>query len=234
MITRRLRQYASDIRTFPADAASAWRHAGWAAVRQELRRRILDRIGGYARRFVIETDLSRLAEVAPPDGVEIRPFSGPDWSLLGDMMRIRLARQFDEAAAAGRTCLVAWKERNAVGYAWFSVKIEGRHERYDLPLPADTAYIWQIEVSRGERGQGIAAALLSAGLRLKRQRGFQRSWVLIDPENVASMRAIASVAPSRVLGTVARLKLLCWMRSRYRALQPPIPIEPTATRPGWN
>lgn len=226
-----LRRYATDLRTFPADAGSAWRAAGWQGVAEEVRRRTLDPIGGYTRKFVIETDLSRLAEVAPPDSVEIRIFTGPDWSLLGDMARSRTAGQFGEATAAGRLCLVAWKRRQAVGYAWFSHKIETRHESYDLPLPSDAIYIWQVQVSRGERRQGVAAALLSAGLQLARDRGSRRSWMFIKPENVASLRTIASVAPSRVLGTIARIKLLSWIRNPYRALCAPVPIK---TRAGRN
>jgi GNAT superfamily N-acetyltransferase len=223
-------KYITDLRTFPGDAVRAWRAGGWRAVQEELRRRTLDRIGGYVRRFVIETDLSRLADITPPTEVEIRAFSGPDWSLLGDMARSRLAAQFGEATAAGRICLVAWKRRQAVGYAWFSPFIENRHESYDLPLPSDTFYIWQLEVSRSERRQGVAAALLSSGLMLGRDRGFRRSWIIVHPGNVASLRSIASVGPSRVLGTVARLKVLSWMRSRYSALSAPVPIEITATQ----
>ena len=220
-----LRKYVDDVRTFPGDALRARRAGGWSAVRDELRKRTVDRLGGYARRFVVETDLTRLAEMSPPEEVEIRAFSGPDWLLLGDMARSRLIDQFGEAAAAGRVCLVAWKRRQAVGYAWFSPTIEGRHESYDLPLPPNAIYIWQLEVARHERRQGVAAALLSSGLQLSRDRGFQRSWMIIQPDNIASLRAIASVAPSRVLGTVARIKVLSWMRSRYRALSAPVPIE---------
>jgi hypothetical protein len=183
-------------------------------------------MGVYGRRFVIETDLSRLAEFLPPSEVEIRPFSGGNWSLLGDLMRAQLTSQFGEATAAGRTCLVAWKRRHAVGYAWFSTKIESRYERYDLPLPSDTVYIHQIEVSRAEeRSQRVSAALLSMGLRLGRERGFHRSWIIVDPKNLAWIPAIAGVAPSRVLGIVSRLRLLGWMRCRYRALHTPVPIE---------
>jgi ribosomal protein S18 acetylase RimI-like enzyme len=220
-----LAKYVRDARTFPGDAVRAWRAGGWTAVQEELRNRTLDRLGGYARRFVVETDLSRLAEMSPPDEVEIRAFSGPDWLLLGDMVRSRLIHRFGQAAAEGRVCLVAWKRRQAIGYAWFSPRIEGSHESYDLPLPPNTLYIWQLEVSRHERRQGVAAALLSSGLQLGRAQGFQRSWMIIHPDNVASLRAIASVAPSRVLGTVARIKVLSWMRSRYRALSAPVPIE---------
>jgi GNAT superfamily N-acetyltransferase len=224
-----LAKYLTDIRTFPGDATRAWRAGGWSAFQEEIRKRTLDRVGGYVRRFVIETDLSRLAEMSPPEEVDIRLFGGPDWQLLGDMGRSRLAVQFGEAAAAGRVCLVAWKRRQAVGYAWFSPAIESRHESYDLPLPSDTLYIWQVEVKRSERRRGVAAALLSRGLQLGRDRGFQRSWMIIHPHNIASLRAIASIAPSRVLGTVARLKVLSWMRSRYRALSAPVPIEIRST-----
>ncbi len=107
-------KYGTDLRTFPGDAARAWRAGGWTEVREEVRKRTLDRVGGYVRRFVIETDLSRLAEVAPPEGVEIRPFEGPDWSLLGDMTRSRLAHRFD-AGNRGRANLPGCLETPARG-----------------------------------------------------------------------------------------------------------------------
>ena len=218
-------KYLTDLGTFPKDAVRAWRVGGWAAVRAEVRKRTFDWVGGYVRRFVIETDLSRLYEVPAPPEVEIRAFTGPDWQLLGDMARSRLVPQFDEAAAAGRICLVAWKRRQAVGYAWFSSRIESRHEAYDLPIPSDTIYIWQVEVSRNEPRQGLAAALLSRGLKLGWERGFHRSWIIVHSDNDLSLQAVVSVGPSRVLGTVGRLKVLSWMRSRYRALNAPVPIE---------
>jgi GNAT superfamily N-acetyltransferase len=112
-----------------------------------------------------------------------------------------------------------------VGYVWFSPAIESRHESYDLTLPADTVYVWQIEVARSERSQDVGAALLTRGLELCRERGFHRSWIIVHPDNLASIQTIASVAPSRVLGTVGRLKVLSWMRSWYRSLSAPVPIE---------
>ncbi|HET6837369.1 MAG TPA: GNAT family N-acetyltransferase [Gemmatimonadales bacterium] len=223
-------KYLTDLRTLPGDVVRAWRAGGWVAVQDEIRKRTLDRVGGYVRRFVVEADLSRLAEVSPPEGVEIRLFSGPDWSLLGDMGRRRLTPQFGAAMEAGRICLVAWKRRRAVGYVWFSSVVESRIESYDLPLPPDTVYIWQVEVSRSERRHGVAAALLSSGLQLARDRGLRRSWIIIHPDDVACLRTIASVAPSQVLGTVARLKVLSRIHSRYRALSVPVQIEGTLVR----
>ena len=226
----KLAKYVNDARTFPGDGIRAWRAGGWASFKREVQRRTLGRVGGYVRRFVIETDLLRLVDSHLPPEVDIRPFSGPDWSLLGDMGRDRLAQQFSDASSAGRICLVAWKRRQAVGYAWFSPAIEARHESYELRLPADTIYVWQVEVARSERGQGVGVALLSRGLELCRQRGFRRSWIIIHPDNFASIRRVASVAPSRVQGTVARLKVLSWMRSWYRSLSAPVPIELSGTQ----
>jgi hypothetical protein len=38
------------------------------------------------------------------------------------------------------------------------------------------------------------------------------------------------VAPSRVVGTVGRLKVLSWMRSWSRSLSAPVPIEISLAR----
>jgi hypothetical protein len=38
------------------------------------------------------------------------------------------------------------------------------------------------------------------------------------------MCSIAGVAPSTVLGTVGRVKVLDWMRNRYLELSPPVPV----------
>jgi GNAT superfamily N-acetyltransferase len=107
---------------------------------------------------------------------------------------------------------------------WFSEKIESQHERYELPLPAEAVHVGQIDVVRDERGSGVASALLSTGLRYFRDRGFQRSWIIVHPNDVAAMCSIAGVAPSTVLGTVGRVKVLDWVRNRYLELSPPVPV----------
>ena len=216
-------KYEGDLRTFREDTARAWRAGGWTGVVNEVRRRVWDQIGGYVRRLVIETDLSQLGEISPPVSVDIRPFAWTDWTLLGDMARHRLASQFDAAAAAGRICLVAWRQRQAVGYAWFADTADRHHDTYGLLLPDDATFIWQVEVSRDD--QEVAAALIRAGLWLARTRGFRRSWMIAHPDNVATLCTVADVAPSSVLGTVARVKVLAWMRSWYRGLSAPVPIR---------
>jgi len=221
MIPARLQKYVTDCRTLPGDLRGAWRAGGAASVWLELRRRTVDRVGGYTHCLVVETDLSSLAEVPAPPGIEIAAFAGPDWSSLGDLVGDRLAATFAAAAAAGRLCIVARRGRQAVGYAWVSPAVDVRYESFELPLPSDAIYAWQTQVSLSERGAGIGSALVSLELQLARARGYRRSWTVIRPENTASLRTIAAVGPSRVVGTVTRLKVLSSMRSRYRELLNP-------------
>lgn len=229
MIPRTFRKYVNDLKTFPDDAARAWRSDGVAGVWLELRRRTVDRAGGYSSYLVIEADISTVREIPMPDGIEIRPFTGPDWSLLGDLAGYRRTRCFAAAAEAGRVCLVAWRGSTAVGYIWFSDAIEQRHENFELPLPVDATYLSQIQVARSERGRGVGAALASFGLLLEKGQGHRRAWMMIRSDNLAPQSIIASLAPSRVLGTVSRVKMTSWMRTRFLVLTTPQPLRRAST-----
>ncbi len=225
MSTARLRKYVSDCRTLPGDVLGAWRTGGSASVWLELRRRTVDRAAKYTSGLVIETDLSGVAEIPPPPGIEIAPFAGPDWGLLGDLVGDRSAAGFAAAAAAGRSCVVAWRGGRAVGYAWASPAVEARYESFQLPLPADAIYAWHTLVARGDRGTGIGSALVSSELRLARAQGYRRSWTVILRENLVSLGTVVAVGPSRVVGTVTRVKVLSSMYSRYRELPHPRAVE---------
>jgi ribosomal protein S18 acetylase RimI-like enzyme len=190
----------------------------------EVQRRTLSRLGGYAVRLLLEIDLGRLVETPAPEGVEIRVFAGPDWSAVGRLARMAATRQAD-AAAAGRLCLVAFREGQPIGCVWFSEMMENRHEGYELSMPSDAIYIWQVEVAPQERGRGIACALVVNGLQRARKRGHARGWAIIARNNQRSLRAFAKVGSGRVLGTVARLKVGTWMLSRCRRLPVPLPTE---------
>jgi ribosomal protein S18 acetylase RimI-like enzyme len=229
MIPARLRKYAKDLETFPEDAARAWRSAGAAGVWLELRKRTFDRAGGYTSYLLIEADLSTLRAIPMPEGIDIRPFTGSDWTLLGDLAGHRLGRCFAAAAAAGRMCLVAWRDSKAVGYLWLSPAMDQRYEHFALPLPVDSIYLWQIQVARSERRRGVGAALVSSGLSLAMGQDYRRSWMLTRSDNLAAQGTIASVASSRVLGTVSRIRLTSWVRTRLLLSPSPRPLQPALT-----
>jgi GNAT superfamily N-acetyltransferase len=229
MIPGALRKYISDLETFPQDAVRAWRSAGTAGVWLEARRRTFDRAGGYSSYLVIEADLSTTREIPMPEGIEIRPFAGDDWTLLGDLAGHRLIKCFAAAAGAGRVCLVAWCDSTAVGYIWFSPAIDQRYENFALPLPLEAIYLWQLQVSMSERRRGLGAALVSYGLRMARQQGTRVAWMITRGDNLAAQATIASVASSRVLGTVRRIKVRSWMHTRFLVLPVPSPLHAVST-----
>jgi GNAT superfamily N-acetyltransferase len=223
------KKYVDDCRSFPGDAARAWRSGGAAGVWLELRRRTIDRAGSYVHYLVLEADLSTLRAIPMPEGIEIRPFAGPDWALLGDLGGHRLGRCFAAAAGAGRICLVAWRDSKAVGYLWLSPAVDQRYEHFALSMPADAIYLWQIQVARSERRRGVGAALISASLSWARRQDYRRSWMLTRSDNLAAQSTIASVASTRVLGTVSRIRLTSWVRIRLRLSPSPRPLQPALT-----
>jgi hypothetical protein len=131
VVAQRLKKYARDLRSLPNDVAAAWRSDGAAGVTLQLRRRSIDRLGGYVRYIVIEADMLPLQPHDPSD-CEIRCFTDADWSLLGDLVPLRLVAIFEAARSAGRLCLVAWQGTTAEGYIWLSPRVEERHENFAL------------------------------------------------------------------------------------------------------
>ena len=230
VIGRQLVKYVYDLQTLPADAAAAWRSAGVSGALTEVRQRTVDRAGGYGRYIVVEADLTLPYEISSPTGVEIRQFRGGDWSSLGDLVGFRLAPAFSAAIEAGRICLVAWRGSEALGYIWFSPAIQERHESFALRLPADANYLWQLQVVRSARRQGIGAALACAGFQRALEHGLRRSWMITRPGNTAFQATIASVAPAMVLGSISRVKVASWMQSHYHPLHQPLPLHPLRQR----
>jgi ribosomal protein S18 acetylase RimI-like enzyme len=221
----RIQKYLTDVATLPGDAAAAWRSDGPTGVWTEVRRRTVDRAVGYVRYIVLEADLDGFRRVPPPDGIVIRPFDGSDWASLGYLVSCRVAPIFTAAVRAGRTCLVAWRGSEALGYLWLSPAIEERYENFVLPLPPDTIYVWQIQVARSARRQGLGAALVSAGFEYAVNRGVRRSWMITSPANTAAQKTIATIAASRVLGNISRVKVGSWMQGRYAPFPEPLPLH---------
>jgi ribosomal protein S18 acetylase RimI-like enzyme len=222
---RRIEKYLTDIATLPGDAAAAWRTEGPTGVLTEVRRRTVDRAGGYVRYIVLDADLDGFRRVPPPDGVRIEPFSGSDWSALGGLVSRQLAPACNAAVRAGRECLVAWRGSEALGFIWFSPAVEQRYESFSLPLPPGTTYLWQLRVARWARNQGIGAALVSAGFEHAVRRGVRRSLMITSGKNTAAQKTVATITASWVLGSISRVKVATWMQTRYVPWQEPLPLQ---------
>src|SRR4051812_4331031 len=105
---RRLAKYLSDWRTFPGDAALAYRLAGARAVWDALSRRTLHRVVRTGRLVVFAQPLDGSPIISPPAGVTISAVTAEDCELLGCLVPRRELDRFAPLISAGRHCLVAW------------------------------------------------------------------------------------------------------------------------------
>jgi GNAT superfamily N-acetyltransferase len=189
-------RYLKDLLGLPADVALAWRHRGFAGVRNEIAHRTLWAFFRWNRLSVWEQPLSDLEDVRLPDGVTIELFRG-DWFELAKIAPRRELHAFRRAAAKGRHCLVARRDGRPIGYTWTSLVIEREIERFDIPLPPDAAYGWNLYVIPSERNSGTGTALVSARLNLARSLGRERGWRVIAPSNAPSKRTLEKASRGR-------------------------------------
>jgi GNAT superfamily N-acetyltransferase len=224
-----LGKYLYDLRTFPGDAALAWRREGWSAVWKEILVRTLYRLFRRGHFLVIEQELTAFREVAPPAGVRIARFE-VDWSVLAGLATQRERRRMSAIARQGRTCLVAWRGERPVGYTWYSETMDPAIEGIVVPLPEDAAYLWDLYVDPAERGSGVGSALVAARLRHARERGYRTGWRMIAPSNAASLRTLGKTAGkgTRVVGELRYVKLGPRMRMRVTMYDAAAPLPAAA------
>ena len=184
-----LGSYFKDLFALPADVALAWRHRGLAGVRNEIAHRTIWTVVRWHRLSVWEQDLSYVSEAPLPEGVTIQLFCG-DWSELADIAPRRKLHAFQRAAARGRHCLVARRDGRPIGYTWNSLTIDREIERFDIQLPPDAAYGWNLYVIPSERNSGTGTALVRARLNLAKSHGRKRAWRVISPSNAPSRRTV--------------------------------------------
>lgn len=215
-IRHALGKYLEDCRTFPADAALAYRHEGWRGVWQALAPRTVDRAFRTARMEVFAQSLDSAPEVPPPPGVRIALLGEADWPALSGLITQRDMVRFRTLIAAGRHCLVAWRGAQPIGYGWVAGSIGPDVTACDLRLPAHAAYLWDLYVLPSERSSGVGSALASARIRIARELGFVEGWRMIAPSNTASLRTLARTGQNtRLVGELRYVKLLSRVHSRF-------------------
>jgi GNAT superfamily N-acetyltransferase len=215
-------KYARDVRTFPAAARAAWKREGGRGVWRELRWRTLDRIYERGRLLIVEQDLAAAPDVPIPPEISIELLRTSDLPALAGITSGPTLERLRRAAEGGRVGLLAWREGRPVGWAWISGLAEPDLEIYPLPLPAGTAYLWDLHVVPEERSRGIGSALAAARVRQARERGFRYGWRAIDVGYPASLSTLAKTSGPevRAVGEIQSVKLLRRVRCRFR---PPPP-----------
>ncbi len=218
MIATRLARYADDVRTLPSDMALAWRNDGASAVWDAVADRSVRRAVRWGRFVVIAQTLDRVREVPPPAGVGIRAAAPADRTALLAIVPRREQARLTRLGEPGRACLVAWRRRQPVGYTWFAERLAPDVSLLPLPLPADAAYLYDLFVSREERGSGVGSALASARMAHARRLGFREGWRMIAPANRASFRTVEKTAGSgtRIIGEIGFLKVGPRVMARWR------------------
>lgn len=206
----RLRKYAHYARTFPGDAALAYRKEGWRGVVRTLADRSVRQCIRHGRLLVIAQDLKESREVSPPPGVTIGVARGDaDWAALAAIVPAHQLEQFRAREGPGRTCLAAWRDRQPIGYTWCAERVAPDILPYPVALPPDAAYLFDLYVVPAERGNNVGSALASARMALARSRGCAEGWRLVAPENHASLRTVEKTGGSgtRVVGELHYVKL---------------------------
>src|SRR5215210_2218936 len=193
------------------DLALMWRSGGIEAVRDAILHRSVHRVYRRRRFLVLKHDLlADPVQQVPPSGVEIRSLSDRDSPSLPALVITRAIELFRRRAAAGRTCLLAWRARCPIGHAWMSERIDPEIESYPIPLPSDSGYLWDLYVDPEERRGGVGAALVAARVGYARERGLRRGWNFVAPDNPGAIRAAAkgTAGGVRVVGTATLVRVL--------------------------
>jgi GNAT superfamily N-acetyltransferase len=215
-LSRRLTKYANDWRTFPGDAAQAYRAGGLREVWAMLVRRTLHRVVRTGRLVVFAQPLDQAPVILPPAGVAISLVSATECQVLDCLVPQRELERFRNLLSAGRHCLVARRGDRPIGYAWVAERIGPDVTLVPLALPPFAAYLWDLYVLPAERSNGIGSALASARCQLARARGFREGWRTIAPSNHASLRTLHRSGPeARIVGYVRYVKLITRMYTRF-------------------
>jgi GNAT superfamily N-acetyltransferase len=213
---QRLDKYVRDWRTFPRDAALAYRNGGVREIWKAIAPRTVYRVIRTGRLVVFAQRLDQAPDIQPPEGVSIASVTAGDWDALTALVPQREMPRFRSLVAAGRHCLVAWRGRQPIGYAWVAERIGPDVTQVPLALPPDAAYLWDLYVVPTERCHGIGSALASARCRIARERGFREGWRMIAPTNHASVRTLVRSGPAiRVIGEFRFVKLITRMHVRF-------------------
>lgn len=182
-----MNKYLLDFKTLPGDARHAWRTDGAHGVWSEIAERTVYRVARSAHYDLYERELSTIARLTPPDGLEIRMLAPDEHDALDAVMTRRRRAQLDRDPVS-RTVFAALRGGRVVGYSWWTSTFDSALDFAPLELPSDAIFHGYVHVERAERHRGTASALFSAGEGHFADRGARVCWFLIKATNIAGAR----------------------------------------------
>lgn len=222
----RLQKYGRDLSSLPADAILAYRTEGVGGLWSALAERSVYRVFRMGRLTIYAQPLDNMPVLPPPPGIRIAEVREEEWPLLSSLVSRRHMPQFRARLQSGCHCLVAWRGSAPLGYAWVAEQITPVVSQVPPPLPSGAAYLWDLFVIPGERGNGVGSALAHARLRTAQALGFREGWRMISPSNAPSIRTLAkSGSETRVVGKLRFLKLLTWIYVRFTPASAAAPLR---------
>ena len=221
MIPRPLAKYVTDLVTLPGDAALAYRNEGLRGVWDAITPRTIHRVARVSRLTVYSQSLHLVPDVPLPAGVTVARLRPEQVPLLAPIAGARDRERFGRLLGIGCIGLVAWRGTRPVGYAWLTTELRPEVGGGPLKLPADAAYLWDLYVLPGERGNGVGSALVAERLRAARSLGRAAGWRMIAPDNTASLRTLHRAgASTRIVGEIRYFKLGSRLFSRFTPCPP--------------
>lgn len=198
-----------------------------------LLRRTTGGVARVSRNRVYELDLAAAGPVAPPPGVELRRFTDDDWDAIAAVCTTSALGWLRRNVRRGLWGILALRDGRIVGHDWGASAYVPDPHLFPFPRQPDTTLCTWVWVHPGERGRGIASALLRARLVAERENGFRRALCAVAFGNDASLRHMVKAVGEhgyRFLGVVTNVRVLGYRRRLWRPTGAAGPAAPASER----
>jgi len=198
-----VRRRVDAAREAPQTASASARYA-WSRIRSAAAN-----VAAYGRLLLYRGELWTRG-VTPAEGLVLATFSESDFDALSAADRDDLVEELHldvsychDKWRRGDTVILARIEGRPAGIAWCArTAVHVPELDREVRPGVGECYIHDVFVSPWARGRRVAPSMLEGVAQELRQRDVYRSWALIGPDNVASIRAFEKAAYAPVADVV--------------------------------
>ena len=175
--------------------------------------------------YVLYKSLLEPIYVPPPEvEVQIKYLNPENSELLASIMPPLRVKRIDKKLQAGEMCCVAIKDGNIISYVLAGIADTPSTRAARFELEPKEAYLWAGYALPQYRRMGLVMAVNLNLCRLLQELGYERSILLVERENKASLGHCTKMG-YRITENINYLRILKWAKvHRY-------PIEPADQDP---